>query len=90
MVVVPYSEGMTVRFRIHKLAAARDIFTIKDLAEQAGLDSMTVSRLWKNTGGRVDLATLDAISGVFECQPGELFEARSEEPEKRKPKKKGK
>ena len=85
-----YSGGMTVRFCIHKLAAGRDIFTIKDLAEQAGLDAMTVSRLWKNTGGRVDLATIDAISGVLECQPGELFEATSEEPQKAKPKKKGK
>ncbi len=40
---------MTIKFRVHKVAADRDITKIKDLAEKAGLALMTVSGLWNNS-----------------------------------------
>ena len=65
---------MMIKFRVHKVAADRDIMKIKDLAEKADLAAMTVSGLWNNNTLRVDLATLNALCKTLNCQPGDLLE----------------
>jgi putative transcriptional regulator len=67
-----------IKFRVHKVAADRDILKIKDLAEKAGLAPMTVSGLWNNSTLRVDLTTLNALCVALHCQPGDLMEYVSE------------
>jgi len=69
-----------IKFRVHKVAADRDITKIKDLAEKAGLAAMTVSGLWNNATLRVDLTTLNALCVALRCQPGDLMEYVSETP----------
>ena len=46
------SEGESVamiKFRLHKVAADRDITKMKDMAEKAGVTPLTVSGIWNNT-----------------------------------------
>jgi putative transcriptional regulator len=63
-----------VKFRLHKIAADRDILKIKDMAEKADLAPVTVSGLWNNNTLRVDLNTLNALCETLHCQPGDLLE----------------
>ncbi len=63
-----------VRFRLHKVAADKDITKIKDVAEKAGLSALAVSGIWNNASLRVDLKTLNALCEALECTPGDLLE----------------
>ena len=63
-----------IRFRLHKVAADRDITKIKDVAERAGLSALAVSGIWNNTSLRVDLSTLNALCKALSCTPGDLLE----------------
>lgn len=63
-----------IRFRLHKVAADRDITKIKDVAAKAGLSALAVSGIWNNASVRVDLATLDALCKALDCTPGDLLE----------------
>jgi len=63
-----------IRFRLHKVAADRDIMKIKDVAAKAGLSALAVSGIWNNASVRVDLATLDALCKALECTPSDLLE----------------
>jgi putative transcriptional regulator len=76
-----------IKFRVHKVAADRDIIKIKDLAEKAGLAPMTVSGLWNNSTLRVDLTTLNALCVALQCQPGDLMEYVLEAPTPQRKKK---
>ena len=67
-----------IRFRLHKVAADRDITKIKDVAEQAGLSALAVSGIWNNTSLRVDLSTLNALCKALSCTPGALLEYQPE------------
>jgi len=50
-----------IKFRLHKIAADRDITKIGVMAERAGLNFKTVSGLWNNNALRIDLSTLNAL-----------------------------
>ena len=63
-----------IRFRLHKVAADRDITKIKDVAERAGLSALAVSGIWNNASLRVDLSTLNALCQALNCTPGDLME----------------
>lgn len=63
-----------IRFRLHKVAADRDITKIKDVAAKAGLSALAVSGIWNNASLRVDLKTLNALCQALDCTPGDLFE----------------
>ncbi len=63
-----------IRFRLHKVAADRDITKIKDVAEKAGVTPLTISGIWNNHSLRVDLSTLNALCEALHCTPGDLLE----------------
>ena len=63
-----------IRFRLHKVAADRDIIRIGVMAERAGLSAQTVSGLWNNHVVRIDLSTLEALCEALNCTPGDLLE----------------
>jgi len=63
-----------VKFRLHKVAADRDILKIGEMAERAGLSPQTVSGIWNNNALRIDLATLNALCEALHCTPGDLLE----------------
>ncbi len=67
-----------IKFRLHKVAADRDITKIGVMAERAGLNFKTVSALWNNQTVRVDLSTLNALCEALHCTPGDLLEYVSE------------
>ena len=58
--------------------------TQNELAQRAGIHFVTVNRLCKNTTKQVSLETLDRISKVLGCKPGDLLERK---PERRRLKK---
>jgi DNA-binding Xre family transcriptional regulator len=43
------------------------------VARDAGLAYNTVFAIYHNKAARVDLATLDALAGALEVEPGELI-----------------
>ena len=53
-------ENAMIRFRLHKVAADRDIIRIGVMAERAGSSAQTVSGIWNNLVVRIDLSTLEA------------------------------
>lgn len=63
-----------IKFRLHKVAADRDVMKIGEMAEHAGLNFKTVSSLWNNNTLRVDLSTLNALCEALNCTPGDLLE----------------
>lgn len=63
-----------IKFRLHKVAADRDITKIGVMAERSGLNPKTISALWNNNTLRVDLSTLNALCEALNCTPGDLLE----------------
>lgn len=63
-----------IKFRLHKVAADRDIIKIGVMAERADLSPQTVSGLWNNNVVRIDLSTLEALCEALHCTPGDLLE----------------
>lgn len=52
----------------------RDKLRISDVSRLTGLNRSTVSSLYKETATRLDLAAIEALCRLFQCQVGELFE----------------
>lgn len=52
----------------------RDKLRISDVSRLTGLNRSTVSALYKETATRLDLAAIDALCKLFNCQVGDLFE----------------
>jgi putative transcriptional regulator len=52
----------------------RDKLRISDVSRLTGLNRSTISFLYKETATRLDLAAIDALCRLFQCQVGELFE----------------
>ncbi len=73
---------MATRFRVEEELGER--MTQNELARLAAVHYVTVNRLCRNATTRVDLDTLDRVSEVLGCEPGDLLERT---PEKRKGKK---
>jgi len=47
---------------------------IMDVARATGLHRNSVTLLYKETAGRVDLDAIEQLCKLFECQVGDLFE----------------
>jgi putative transcriptional regulator len=47
---------------------------IMDVARETGLNRNTVTLLYKETAKKVDLAAMEKLCDVFDCEVGELFE----------------
>jgi DNA-binding Xre family transcriptional regulator len=63
------------RFRLQDIIDETDPpISQTELARQAGVSFATVNRLCTNATAQVSLATLDAISRVLGCEPGDLIE----------------
>ncbi len=73
---------MATQFRVEEELGER--MTQNELARLADVHYVTVNRLCRNATTRVDLETLDRVSEVLGCEPGDLLERT---PEKRKSKK---
>ena len=52
----------------------RDKLRISDVSRLTGLNRSTVSALYKETATRLDLAAIEALCKIFNCQVGDLFE----------------
>ena len=75
---------MAVYFRLQELLDEQDPpLSQAELARKSGVSLVTVNAMAKNRTTRVDLATLDAISGALGCEPGELF-VREARPRRKK------
>lgn len=61
------------RFRLKELLEAKGM-SQSELVRRSGLSYPTVNSIVGNRSGQVSLATLDAISKVLGCAPGELLE----------------
>ena len=62
---------MATRFRVEEELGER--MTQNELARLADLHYVTVNRLCRNATDRVDLNTLDRVSVVLGCEPGDLL-----------------
>jgi DNA-binding Xre family transcriptional regulator len=51
---------------------AHDDMSQSELARQSGVHFVTVNRICRNLTTRVDLETLDRLSAVLGCEPGDL------------------
>ena len=72
---------MAARFRLKGLLEVKRM-NQSELARRSGISFQTINGMVGNRTTRVDLATLDAISKVLGCEPGDLLE--------REPKRRGK
>lgn len=64
---------MATRFRLRELLAAADM-NQSELARRSGVSLVTINAMATQRTTRVDLSTLDAISKVLGCEPGDLLE----------------
>ena len=50
-----------------------------DVARATGLNRNTITLLYNETATRVDLAAIEALCKLFDCQVGDLFELVDEQ-----------
>jgi DNA-binding Xre family transcriptional regulator len=62
----------TITWRVEELAARRG-WTVRQLAEAAGLDQKTVRNILTGRASRVDLDTIERLSRALEVRPGALW-----------------
>lgn len=67
------TTAMPTRFRLQELLDAAGI-SQSELARRSGVSVVTINGMANQRTSRVDLSTLDAISRVLGCEPGELLE----------------
>lgn len=70
---------MATRFRVAEELRiynrlAHDRMSQSELARQAAIHFVTVNRICRNLTRRVDLDTLDRLSAVLGCEPGDLIQ----------------
>jgi putative transcriptional regulator len=75
------TTGMPTRFRLQELLDAAGM-SQSELARRSSVSVVTINGMANQRTTRVDLSTLDSISKVLGCEPGDLLE--------REPKRKGK
>lgn len=73
---------MTIKWRLAVLMADREM-DYKEVAEQAGLHKVTVSKHknMKTMPSRLDSETLEKYCKVLQCQPGDLMRYIPQKPE---------
>lgn len=64
---------MGARFRLKELLEEKGM-SQSELARRSGVSFPTVNGMVGNRTTRVDLSTLDALSKVLGCEPGDLLE----------------
>lgn len=64
---------MPVQFRLLAILQRRGM-SQGELSRRSGVSMSTVNRLATDSTKRVDLATLDKLSAVLGCEPGDLLE----------------
>jgi putative transcriptional regulator len=62
----------------------RDKLRIVDVARRTGLNRSTVTALFKETATRIDIAAIDELCRLFNCQVGDLFEHLSNSSESKR------
>ena len=73
---------MATRFRLAEELGDR--MTQAELARQADMAAATVNRMCGNVTAQVSLETLDRISTVLGCEPGDLIERAAPKKKRRK------
>lgn len=63
---------MPTRFRLRELLDEAGL-TQTDLHRQSGVSYTTINRMYANLTTQVSLQTLDALSDVLHCEPGDLI-----------------
>lgn len=64
---------MSARFRLQQLLDAAGM-SQNELARRSGVSLVTVNKIAQNRSNQVALKTLDALSKVLGCEPGDLIE----------------
>lgn len=59
-----------IRIEIEKLLAGRSLYW---LSQETGIRWATLSAMARGKAQRIDLAAIDSLCGVLECQPGDLL-----------------
>ncbi|MBQ9328830.1 MAG: helix-turn-helix transcriptional regulator [Solobacterium sp.] len=66
--------------RLDRVMADRKM-SLKELSEQVGVTNVNLSKMKTGKISAVRFSTLEAICEALHCQPGDLLEYVSEEPE---------
>jgi putative transcriptional regulator len=59
--------------------------TLTELADRVGMTLANLSILKTGKARAIRFSTLDAICGALSCQPGDLLQFESEQPERERP-----
>jgi putative transcriptional regulator len=78
---MPEVIAVGARFRLKELLDESGV-SQSELARQSGISFVTINRMVANKTAQVSLKTLDALSKVLKCEPGDLLE-RERRPGKR-------
>jgi putative transcriptional regulator len=70
---MPESVDMTARFKLREVLEAAGM-SQSELARRSGVSLVTVNKIAQNRSNQVSLKTLDALSKVLRCEPGDLLE----------------
>jgi len=62
-----------VRINLYELMAKRNIRTIGEVAEKAGLSTKTISAIFNNKTQRIDFDTISKLCHVLGCEIDELL-----------------
>jgi putative transcriptional regulator len=72
---------MPTRFRLQELLEAAGM-SQSELSRRSEVSVVTINAMANQRTTRVDLSTLDAISRVLGCEPGDLLERDKKRPKK--------
>jgi len=67
-----------IKCHLSKLMGEQKLKVI-DVARATGLNRNTITLLYNKTATRVDLASIEALCKLFDCQVGDLFELVDEQ-----------
>ena len=70
---------MGARFKLQELLDAVGM-SQSELARRSGISIVTVNKIAQNRSNQVSLKTLDALSVVLKCKPGDLVEREKRPP----------
>jgi putative transcriptional regulator len=71
---------MAIRIKLDQILLERKL-TLTELAERMGITLANLSVLKTNKARAIRFSTLEALCRELDCQPGDLLEWTSEEPD---------
>ena len=71
---------MAIILRLDRVMADRKI-SLNELSERVGISNVNLSKLKSGKVSAIRFSTLDAICRELNCQPGDILEYSSDEPE---------